>query len=115
MIRGHDTETLDLITDDVLPPKRLRDNVAIARGTVLIPIPPGTRQFQCSCGAMVYWGTHPSTKRPHVVSMQHVQAVHPTSTTCGQGITHYADCPDRDQHRRKAQARLLRIRRFGRE
>lgn len=112
MIRRQDTETLELITDEMLPPRRLRDNVAIARGTVLIPIAPGTRQFQCSCGAMVYWGTHPSTKRPHVVSTQHVQAVHPTLKTAGQGITHYADCPHRDLHRKKANTRLARIRRF---
>jgi hypothetical protein len=95
-----DPETLPLIPDDELPPPRLRTNVAIARGTVMIPIPPGTRQFQCSCGAFVYWGIHPSTKRPHVVSMRHVHAVHPTSTTFGEGITHFADCEHADRHRR---------------
>ena len=114
MIRP-DNATLDLITDEMLPPRRLRDNVGIARATKLIPIAPGSRSVQCSCGDFIYWGVHPSTKNPHPVSMKHDLAIRPTSTTAGQGITHYADCVHKDLHRKKARTRLMRIRRFGRD
>jgi hypothetical protein len=98
MIRGHDTETLELITDDMLPPRRLRDNVAIARQLVLIPIAPGSQEHQCTCGEYIYFGIYPSTKRPHPVSLKHDQAIRPTSHTAGQGVSHIPDCPHRDFH-----------------
>lgn len=98
MIRGRDTETLELIPDDMLPPRRLRDNVGIARRLVLISIPAGSREHQCTCGDFIYFALHPSTKKPHPVSLKHDQAIRPTPTTCGQGVSHVPECPHRDFH-----------------
>ena len=98
MIRGHDTETLELITDDMLPPRRLRDNVAIAHQTILIAIPPGSHAHQCTCGEFIYFALHPSTKRAHPVSLKHDLAVRPETHKAGQGISHIPDCPHRDFH-----------------
>lgn len=105
-----DPETLDLLTEEPLPPPRPRERV-----TVFIPIAAGARQVRCTCGDFIFWGVHPTTHNPHPVSMKHAQAIAPTSTTWGQGITHYADCPHKDMHRKKARNRLMRIRRFGRD
>jgi hypothetical protein len=112
MIRGHDTETLELITDEMLPPRRLRDNVAIAHGTILIPIAPGSHEHQCTCGEFIYFGLHPSTKRPHPISIKHDLAIRPTPTTAGQGVSHIPDCPHRDFHLGKVKDRRFFDRRF---
>lgn len=107
-----DTETLDLIPDDMLPPPRLQ--VAPARKLILISIPANSREHQCTCGEFIYFALHPSTKNPHPVSLKHDMAIRPTSTTCGQGVSHIPDCPHRDFHLGKIQDRRFFERRFRR-
>jgi hypothetical protein len=114
MIRGHDTETLELIADDMLPPKRLRENVAVARQTVLIPIPAGSHEHQCTCGDFIYFALYPSTKKPHPVSLKHDLAIRPTHATAGQGVSHIPECAHRDFHLKKVSDRRFFERRFSR-
>lgn len=111
MIRA-DGETLDLITDEMLPPRRLRDNVGIARKTVLIPIAPGSQDHPCSCGEYIYFGIYPTTKKPHPVTLKHDLAIRPTAKTAGQGVSHIPDCPHRDFHLKKISDRRFFERRF---
>jgi hypothetical protein len=92
-VRRND-EQLDLIPEEMIPLKRLRDN-AIARGASFIPIPPGSKPIQCRyCGKMIYLAPHPTTKKPHPVTIHFEQGIEPTRTTFGQGMTHKAECPD---------------------
>lgn len=111
MIRA-DGETLDLIPEEMLPPRRLRDNVAIARQTILIAIPPGSHEHQCTCGDFIYFALYPTTKRPHPVSLKHDLAIKPTHNTAGQGVSHIPECPHRDFHLGKVQDRRFFDRRF---
>lgn len=41
------------------------------------------------------------TDRPHPISVGHDAAREPTPTAEGRGISHFIDCPNADQHRRK--------------
>lgn len=107
-MRQDDSTQIDLITEEMIPPRRLRDNVRLARQTLFIKIPPGSKPQICSCGDSIYWSLHPTSGKPHPVSIKHVQAVAPTSTTCGEGISHIPDCPDRDLHLRLARMRRSR-------
>lgn len=67
----------------------------------LIPIPARTPAARCrSCGQEIYFAPHPSTGRMHPVSVEHEDAERPTSLSEGQGISHFADCPNADHHRR---------------
>lgn len=66
----------------------------------MIPIPARTPASSCrSCGQKIYWVSHPSSGRNHPVSIEHEDAEAPTSLLEGQGISHFADCPNADQHR----------------
>lgn len=66
-----------------------------------IPIPARTPESFCrSCGQMIYWAPHPSTGKRHPVSIKHDEAEVPTPFHEGKGISHFADCPDAEQHRR---------------
>jgi hypothetical protein len=107
-----DTETLDLMTEEMLPPRRLRENVGIARQTVLIPIPPGSHEHQCTCGDFIYFALYPTTKKPHPVSLKHDLAIRPTDRTAGQGVSHIPECPHRDFHLKKISDRRFFERRF---
>ena len=69
--------------------------------THLIPIHPGTPVSRCrSCHQPMYWAPHPVTGKQHPVSVKHAEAVEPTGIEYGQGISHFADCPNAEQHRR---------------
>lgn len=72
-----------------------------------IPIAPGSSATPCdilrgiegagphTCTAMIYFSpVSRKTGKRQPVSMNHPAALHPTGTTWGQGVTHYADCPD---------------------
>jgi hypothetical protein len=90
-------DQIELIPDDMIPvpARRMRDNVAIAHGTKFLPIAPGAKSVPCNrCGKAIYFATHPTTKRPHPVTINVEQGIEPTRTTWGQGLSHYADCPD---------------------
>ncbi len=66
----------------------------------LLPIPAGTTPTACkSCGQTMYFAPHPTTGRPHPISIMHANAVEPTATEGGFGISHFADCPSAAQHR----------------
>ena len=67
----------------------------------LIPIPASTPAARCkSCGQAIYFAPHPTTGRAHPVSVEHEDAEPPTPLTDGQGISHFADCPYAETHRR---------------
>jgi len=65
-----------------------------ARPAQFLPIAPGSRLVRCRwCPKFVYWSGHPSTGKPHPISVDtHPASCAPTSTTFGQGVTHWADC-----------------------
>jgi hypothetical protein len=67
-----------------------------------IPIPPGQIGTPCrSCGQLIYFSEeNPKTRKKSPVSIKHASAFAPTSTTYGQGISHFADCPHAAQHRK---------------
>jgi hypothetical protein len=66
----------------------------------MIPIPARTSPSRCrSCGQTIYWATHPSSGRAHPVSIEHEDAEAPTGLVDGQGISHFADCPNANDHR----------------
>jgi hypothetical protein len=68
---------------------------------VLLPIPAGTKPQKCfSCGQRMFWAKHPKTGNPHPISVAHANAVEPTATEGGFGISHFADCKFAAQHRR---------------
>lgn len=67
----------------------------------LIPIPAKTRATPCSsCQQLIYFAPHPSTGRPHPISVKHPNAVEPTATDGGFGVSHFSDCPNAAQHRK---------------
>lgn len=67
----------------------------------LIPIPKGTPEAKCrSCQQLIFWSPHPTSGRNHPVSVADPDAKKPTKTEDGQGISHFADCPNADKHRR---------------
>lgn len=72
----------------------------MAKPPVAIPIPKGTRSEACrsaKCGARVYWAPHPSTGKPHIVSVNPTLlagAKEPTPYEDGLGVSHWADCKD---------------------
>lgn len=73
---------------------------------VHFPIPSGTPAAKCrglNCGRTIYHVLHPTTRRPHPVSVNPEKdpaCVAPTATTPGLGISHFADCPDAAQFRK---------------
>lgn len=108
-----DEDQIDLITDDMIPlaSRRMRDGVKVTRERLFIKIEPGSKPVLCSCGEYIYFGTHPNTGNSHPVSLRHDQAVSPTETTWGEGVSHIPDCPDREIHLKVAHMRRLRDRR----
>lgn len=108
-----DNSQLDLISDDMIPlaSRRMRDGVKPARQQLFIKIAAGEKPILCSCGEYIYFAPHPNTGNSHPVSLKHDQAVAPTETTWGEGISHIPDCPDREIHLRVASMRRLRDRR----
>jgi hypothetical protein len=67
----------------------------------MIVIPARTSKSKCrSCGQLIYWAPHPASGRAHPVSVDDDDAVEPTGLLEGKGISHFADCPNADQHRR---------------
>ena len=113
VLMKRDESQIDLITDDMIPlaSRRMRDGVRVSRERVFIKIPAGEKAVLCSCGEYFYWAIHPNTGKPHPVSLKHDQAVAPTATTWGEGVSHVPDCPDREIHLKVASMRRLRDRR----
>lgn len=104
-------DQLDLIPDEMIPLKRLGDN-AVKREAKFIPIPPGAKPVQCRyCGRWIYIAAHPTTKRPHPVTIDVAQGIEPTRTTFGQGVSHKADCPDAENDRAHPHAGFRRYHR----
>ncbi len=65
-------------------------------------IPAGTREARCrSCDQVVYWIVTAHDRRMPV-SVEFDGAFAPTATEPGSGISHFADCPHANQHRRHA-------------
>ena len=108
-----DEDQIDLITDDMIPlaSRRMRDGVKVARERLFIKIEAGSKPVLCSCGEYIYFALHPNTGNPHPVSLKNDQAVSPTETTWGEGVSHIPDCPDREIHLKLAHMRRLRDRR----
>lgn len=50
----------------------------------------------------IYFVPHPTTGRMHPVSVAHADALVPTSTTPGLGISHFGDCKRADDFRSKS-------------
>lgn len=95
----HDDHQLDLIPNELIPLKRLGDN-AVKREAKFIPIPPGAKPVHCKyCGDLIYIAAHPTTRRPHPVTINVAQGIEPTRTTFGQGVSHKADCKDAENDR----------------
>lgn len=70
------------------------------RAPTFFDIPAGTPPSECrSCRQLVYW-IRTALDRPMPVSVDVDGAYDPTATEAGQGISHFVDCPNRDQHRR---------------
>lgn len=73
--------------------------------TRYIPIPAGTPATQCkTCPATLYFASHPSSGKNHPVSIDtksFPEAKAPTSTEAGQGGSHFIDCPNAKDHRRR--------------
>ena len=109
-----DTETLELIPDEMLPLRRLPDHVRVGPVTVMIPIPPGSHEHQCTCGDFIFFAPYPTTKKPHPISLKHDLAIRPTARTAGQGVSHIPECPHRDFHLGKVRDRRFFERRFSR-
>lgn len=77
---------------------------------IMIPIPIGTAGQTCTCGEIMYKAPHPSTGRIHPVTVTPGPpysaetaefCAHPTTEKAGQGVSHFADCIDAEQHRRR--------------
>jgi hypothetical protein len=67
----------------------------------MLTIPARTKPRQCaSCGQRIFWINHPSSGRPHPVSVKHEDAMEPTMLDDGKGISHFADCAFANLHRR---------------
>lgn len=67
---------------------------------VPIPIPAGSPADECrGCGAVMYWAPHPTTGRPHPVSIAFDGARAPSATEPGEGHSHFSDCPKADRFR----------------
>jgi len=62
----------------------------------LVPIPAGAREARCrSCGAPIYWVATKNGKRmPVEVTVRHdFRCEVPTHDRWGQGVSHFASCP----------------------
>ena len=82
------------------------------RPVKFLHIKPGTPATPCKhCGRSIYLVAHPTTKRPHPVSLSHALAVAPTKATWGLGTTHYADstCPRSRRRSTRAAADTLTL------
>lgn len=67
-----------------------------------ITIPAGTTPKRCrSCKAEVYWVDGPNGKRVIVSAAVGVGGLPPTDTEPGHGVSHFADCPQAAEWRRK--------------
>ena len=83
--------------------KRGRGQRGAPRAPYFIAIPAGTPPSKCrGCEMVIYFCTHPRTSRVHPVSVAHEDAVLPTVTTAGRGISHFADCPEAERFRTRA-------------
>lgn len=71
------------------------------KGTpVWFEIPAGTREARCrSCDQVAYW-IKTKNDKPMLVSVDAPGAFAPTDREDGSGISHFADCPYANQHRR---------------
>lgn len=68
--------------------------------TTWFAIPKGTPQGKCrSCRAAIYWVTTPMGKSMPV-DVAVPDGVQPTREKDGRGISHFATCPQADEHRR---------------
>jgi hypothetical protein len=74
----------------------MRATAKPSRPAIFLPIRPGTIARKCRyCPKFIYLSPHPSTGKLHPIAIDtDVRSYGPTSTTVGQGITHYADCPN---------------------
>ena len=65
-------------------------------------IPSATRPVRCTCGRTIYWILHPTTGRKHPVTIETDGGLPPTwfPASAGRGISHFADCPDAQKHRK---------------
>lgn len=92
--------TTDCATSDPAPAKPID----------WIPIAARTPESCCkSCDQVVYWG-YTRLGRPVPISIKPAGSIAPTRHAKGQGISHFIDCPTRDQHRtakRPRQTELL--------
>lgn len=69
----------------------------------VLRIPAGTPASQCrsrACRATIYWIAHPTTGRLHPVDCAYPDGAAPTATEDGQGVSHFATCPDAPHFRR---------------
>lgn len=65
-----------------------------------LEIPAGTQPARCrSCDQVVYWITT-ATGKKMPVSVEEFGAFAPTARDPGHGISHFADCPYANAHRR---------------
>ena len=71
---------------------------------VAIKIDPGSHPGRCeSCGRVIYWGKYPTTGKLHPVSVNGMylsDARIPSGSRAGAGVSHFIDCPTRNQHRK---------------
>ena len=59
-------------------------------------LPPGQVGVPCryNCGKIIYFSAvNPKTGKKQPVDLSHAGSVAPTSTTWGQGVAHWANCP----------------------
>lgn len=70
------------------------------RRVTLIPIPAGNAASKCkSCQQTIYWAPYPTTGKMHPVSIDNAHGRAPSSNADGQGLSHFSDCPNAEQHR----------------
>jgi hypothetical protein len=78
----------------------------------LVPIPAGTPETACrSCRTPVYFVTHHRTKNLLPVEVNaalDLRCRRPTHDTWGQGISHFASCPQRAQWSKKGKTAAAR-------
>lgn len=71
-------------------------------GARFIPIPARTPASTCrGCSEEIFFVKHPSTGRPHPVSIAEEGCEAPTPLLDGQGLSHFSNCPAADRFRGK--------------
>lgn len=66
-------------------------------------VPAGTRPSKCSsCGAEIFWIEHQGRtgKTSRIPVSIDAEGRRPQDNQGGEGISHFADCPNADKHRR---------------